>query len=116
MLQVIPTSLCLYAGYLHINQGTHIHTGGWNCDPVFLFHSLLLIIAEHKETPPDIEVNTGMYGEQNDKIKYWLQIKSLPNLLKYCNEFTRFCGSGITNNRKKKAQKFCKTISRAWAC
>jgi hypothetical protein len=84
MLQVIPISLCLYACYLH-NQGTHIHTGGCNWDPVFLFHPMLHIIAELKETPPDIEVNTRMYGVQHDKIKYWLQIKTLHHLLKYCN-------------------------------
>lgn len=38
--------------------------------------------------------------DNTNKIKCWLQIKSLHNLLKYCNEFARFCGSSITNNRK----------------
>jgi len=52
----------LYAGYLHINQGNHIHTGGWNWDPVLLFHPMLHIIAELKETPHDTEFNTRMYG------------------------------------------------------
>jgi len=61
-----PTSLCLYGGYLHINLGTHIHTGGWNCNPVLLLHPTLHIIAELKETPRDIEVNTRMYGVQHE--------------------------------------------------
>jgi hypothetical protein len=62
MILVIPISLCLYAGYLYINQGTHSHAGGWNWDPPLLFHLMLQMIEEFKETPRDLEINIRMYG------------------------------------------------------
>jgi hypothetical protein len=37
---------------------------GWNWDPILLFHLMLHLIAELKEIPHDLEVNTRIYGEQ----------------------------------------------------